>query len=234
MMPFTEQSKLQRRDSWPPTIVRIRDEDEEAAAEEASAIDENPFSFFLTSPEDYDDDDLEDLSAGIESSNSKTPQIREISPSAIQSSRLLPLADAGDEEVEYGFAMPLSLKDFTLCHNEGRKSRQETRTEDALAGLGIAIPESTASRGRAMVRLTPSRSGRGRGQTRTRSLSARRPHSWQVPSPDIGTIKEERESGDGEDQQSTQALTVSVSAPPSSEKTTKKVVKPKKRVHWAF
>lgn len=224
-MPFNE---LQRRDSWPPTIVRIRDD--EATTEETSAIDEDPFSFFLTSPEDLDDDDLEDLSAGIESS-SKSPQVREISPSAIQRSPL-PLEDEGDEEVEYGFALPLSLKDFTLRHTDGRQSRAEQRTEDRLKGLGIEIPKFSTRRGRATVRLTPSRSGRGRGQTR--SLSARRPHSWQVPSPDIGTIKEERESDDGEEAKEEPKQEMSVSAPPSPEAAKKQVVKPKKRVHWAF
>ena len=227
-MPFNE---LQRRDSWPPTILRIRDNE---PTEETSAIDENPFSFFLTSPEELDleDDDLEDLSAGIETS-SKAPVVREISPSAIQRSPLPLEPDEDDEEVEYGFAMPLSLKDFTLRHTDGRKSRQEQRTEDKLAGLGIAIPEFTSKRGRATVRLTPSRSGRGRGQTR--SLSARRPHSWRVPSPDIGSIKEERESDDGEeDVKEGPEQELSVSAPPSPETTKKEIVKPKKRVHWAF
>lgn len=225
-MPFNE---LQRRDSWPPTIVRIRDD--EATAEATSAIDENPFAFFLTAPEDLDDDDLEDLSAGIETSSLKSPHVREISPSAIQRLRPL-LEDDDDEDVEYGFAMPLSLKDFTMRHSDGRKSRQEQRTEDKLAGLGITIPEFTTKRGRATVRLTPSRSGRGRGQTR--SLSARRPHSWRVPSPDIGTIKEERESDDGEDEQNAPKQEKCMSAPPSPEAAKKEVVKPKKRVHWAF
>ena len=119
-----------------------------------------------------------------------------------------------------------------MRQTDGRKSRQEQRTEDKLAGLGIAIPEFTARRGRATVRLTPSRSGRGRGQTR--SLSARRPHSWQVPSPDIGTIKEERESDDGEDEQNAPKQEMSVSAPSSPEAVIKGIVKPKKRVHWAF
>ncbi|KAG0647753.1 hypothetical protein D0Z07_6622 [Hyphodiscus hymeniophilus] len=227
-MPFNE---LHRRDSWPPTIVRIRDE--EAAVEDTSAIDENPFAFFLTSPEEIDEEDLVDLSAGIETS-SKSPQVREVSPSAIQRSRPL-LEDEDDdeyEEVEYGLAMPLSLKEFSVKHNDGRKSRQEQRVENKLAGLGIAMPNFSAKRGRAAVKLTPSRSGRGRGQTR--SLSARRPHAWRLPSPDIGTIKEERESDDGEDDLSVPKQEKCVSAPPSPEVTKKEVVKPKKRVHWAF
>jgi hypothetical protein len=224
-MPFNE---LLRRDSWPPTIVRIRDD--AVMAEETSAIDENPFAFFLTSPEDLDDDDLEDLSAGIETT-SKSPQVREISPSAIQRSTPL-LEDDDDEELQYGFAMPVSLKDFTTRHSDGRKSRQEQRTEDKLAGLGIVIPEGKARRGRATVRMTPSRSGRGRGQTR--SLSARRPHSWQLPSPEIGTIKEERESDDGGDEQNVPKQEKCMSAPSSPEAAKKAPVKPKKRVHWVF
>ena len=224
-MPFNE---LQRRDSWPPTVMRIRDN--ETITEDTSAIDENPFVFFLTSPEDIeDDDDLEDLSAGIEAA-SKSPQIREVSPSAIQRSR--PLLEDDDEEVEYGLAMPLSLKEFSSRHTDGRKSRQEHRTEDMLAGLGIAIPDFGAKRGRATLRLTPSRSGHGRGQTR--SLSARRPHSWRIPSPDIGTIKEERESDDGDDELRIPKQEKCLSAPPSPEVTKKELLKAKKRVHWAF
>jgi hypothetical protein len=210
--------------------VRIRDD--EVTAEELSAIDENPFAFFLTSPEDLEDDSLEDLSAGIESSSSKSEQVREISPSAIQRSHL-PLEDIEDDDgARCGFALPLSLKDFTNAHTDGRKSRQEQRMEDELAGLGITIPEFTIRRGRSSVRLTPSRSGRG--QRQTRSLSARRPHSWRIPSPDIGTIKEERESDDGEDEKNMPKQEKYMIATPSPEEAKKETVKPKKRVHWAF
>ena len=233
-MPFNEQAKLQRRDSWPPTIVRIRDDE---AADETSAIDENPFSFFLTSPEDLDEDD-EDLSAGIESSTSKTPQVREISPSALRRPRLaLHDDDDDEEEYQYDLALPLSLKDFSLRHTDGRESRQEHRSTEesttfAGAGLGIAIPGfATAKRGRTMVRLTLARRGRGGGRGQTRSLSARRPHSWKVPNLEIGTIKEERESD--EDERPKQEL--QVPAPPNTEEIVPEVevVKPGKRVHWA-
>jgi len=224
-MPFNE---LQRRDSWPPTIIRIRDD--AAQAEEPSDIDENPFSFFLTSPDDIDLDDDEDLSAGIESSI-KVPAVREISLSAIQRSPL-PFEDDEDEEIEYAFAMPVSLKEFQTRYTDGRTSRQEQRADHELAGLGIAIPDFAMKRGRATVKLTPSKNGRGRGQTR--SLSARRPHSWRLPSPDIVSIKEERECDDGEEQGKVELKKeMSVSAPPSPE-VAKEAAKPKKRVHWAF
>lgn len=225
-MPFNE---LQRRDSWPPTQIRIHDEE----SEDLDAIDENPFSFFLTSPEDIDDD--EDLSAGIESSTSKSEQVREVSPSDIQRASS-PLDDDDDEEdYDFGLAMPLSLRDFTRKHtSDGRKSRAGKRAEDGLKGLGIAIPGANA-RGRATVRLAPSRSGRGRGQTR--SLSVRR-HSWVMPSPELGTIKEERESDEEEQQNDKLVISeISVSAPATSYMDTvfpSPSPKPKKRVHWAF
>lgn len=226
-MPFNQ---LQRRDSWPPTVVHLR------ADEEPSDIDDDPFSFFLTSPEDIDDfpyDDDEDLSAGIETPESRSP-VREVSPSAIQRISLFD-DDDDDESVEFGLAMPLSLKDFSLKHSSGRKSRAGQRIDD-LKGLGIALPAFSppGERGRATVRLTP----RGRGQTR--SLSARKPKSWRLPSPEIYSIQEERESEDEKKEESRDVVVtpeiVSMSAPATvkvDQFVIQTPVKPKKRVHWA-
>jgi hypothetical protein len=230
-MPFNE---LQRRDSWPPTVLRLHD----ATAEDTKDIDEDPFSFFLTSPDDVDLDDDEDLSAGIESSSKPTP-VRSISPSEIQkhsppSPSPLPFIDSDeDEEYDYGLSMPLSLKDFTARHtNDGRQSRSSQRAQDGLAGLGIMIPDHQlrSSRGRPVVRLSP----RGRGQTR--SLSARRAHSWRVPSPDLGSIREERESDEEKGDAPLLEQEMSVSAPVTSQIEQAMAAKPKKkkRVHWAF
>ena len=222
-MPFSEPS---RRDSWPPTILRIRGDE----AGDSDAIDENPFAFFLTTPEDDIDD--EDLSAGIESRSSKSPQVREISPSDIQRSPL-PLDEDEEDYSDFGLAIPLSLKDFTSKHtNDGRTSRAGKRQENDLTGLGITIPIST-TRGRTTTQLTPTRTGRGRG--RARSLSARRPRSWRAPSPDLGSIKEERES---DEEGKTGYLAVeefSASAPATTYITQATIVqKPKKKVHWAL
>ncbi|PBP16166.1 hypothetical protein BUE80_DR013044 [Diplocarpon rosae] len=192
-MPFNE---LQRRDSWPPTVVRLHPSED---PEDTEAIDQDPFSFFLTPPEDIDellDGDLElDLSAGIETPESESEEpVREVSPSSLQRALLDDDSDQeDDEDFEFGLAMPLSLKHFTqrISHpsSDGRKSRTGQRT-----GLGIVIPKTQGSaRGRTKVRLAPSRTGRGRGQTR--SLPVRK-RSWRVPSPGIYSIREERESDD--------------------------------------
>ncbi|CZS93239.1 uncharacterized protein RAG0_03611 [Rhynchosporium agropyri] len=235
-MPIHE---LQRRDSWPPTVVRLRDDENDE-----NLIDDDPFSFFLTSPEDFDDFLDEDLTAGIETPDSARSPVREVSPSKLQRAPLLD-ADSDDEDDRFGLAMPLSLKDFTRKHSSsgGRQSRAGLRNDD-LQGLGISLPlntEFSASRGRAQVRLTPpSRNGRGRGQTR--SLSARRPQSWRLPSPDIYSIKEEKENDEDEktggeaDGEAGTDMIISTSAPATvkiDEMMMDVLKKPKKKVHWA-
>jgi hypothetical protein len=244
-MPFNE---LQRRDSWPPTVVRLCDDDVAGDAD-PDTIDENPFAYFLTSPDELDDffDDDEDLSAGIETPDSAHSPVREVSPSALQRASLDLNDDDDEEEYDFGLAMPVSLKEFTTKHNSMRKARAEQRKADGLGmlGLGISLSQSTAARGRAKLRLVPTRGYRGRGQTRSRSLSARRPpQSWREPSPEIFSIKEERESD--EDGKSAERMesdkAISSSAPTTSRigvgglaaSSPVPISKPKKKVHWAF
>ncbi|KAB8301653.1 hypothetical protein EYC80_003490 [Monilinia laxa] len=223
-MPFNE---LQRRDSWPPTIIHLRENNGDG-----ESIDENPFSYFLTSPDEITDDDIDDFSAGIESDEEEKSEVREVSPSALQRAPLND-DDDDDDDVLFGFAMPLSLKDFTRAYESGRESRAGHRVGEQLKGLGISIPEFKDSRGRAKVQLA-SLSSRGRGQTR--SVPLRRPHSWRAPSPDLGSITEEQES-DGTEEGNAQHNTKEISSAPSSSRVSSKAVessKPKKKVHWAF
>jgi hypothetical protein len=223
-MPFNEPQRAhQRRDSWPPTIVRI--------PESLESIDENPISFFLTSPEDIDDFLSDDeLSAGIDP---KQPEIREISPSSLQRVPRL------EEDEEEEFEAPMTLQDFTEKHNSGRQPRVGQRKDgvERGLGLGITLPEHTALRGRARVKLIPE--GRGRGRGRARTLSARRPQSWREPSPEIFSIKEERED-EGEVKVGGTEMGRSVSTPGTTSGGILKASPslspspgPKKRVHWA-
>jgi len=240
-MPIHE---LTRRDSWPPTQVHLQSSPSHPShPEHDDSIDENPFAFFLTSPEEIDIDDYlsdEDLSAGIETPESKSP-VREVSPSALQRNPLPEDEDDEEEEYEFGFglAIPLSLKDFTKNTSSGRKSRTGNRSkEEELHGLGISIPEFSA-RGRAKVRLVPVRNGRGRGLRQSRSLSARRPQSWRAPSPEIFSIREERESDEEKGVVKIDEEMYSASAPASSHiggimASPKTKPKEKKRVHWAL
>jgi hypothetical protein len=227
-MPFNE---LQRRESWPPTIIHIRkNHNPRTDTFEPSAIDDNPFSYFLTSPEDLDDSDDEDLSAGIESSHSSKRLVREISPSSLQR---VPLMIEEEEEEDSPFESPMTLKDFTIKHTSGRKSRRGNHA--GVTGLGISIPESASTRGRARVKLAPSRPGIGRGRART--LSARRPpQSWSMPSPDIFSIEEENE--DESQTEKTKTPEIIVTSPDERHiyhlSPAAFEPKKKKKVHWAL
>ncbi|RDW65552.1 hypothetical protein BP5796_10244 [Coleophoma crateriformis] len=222
-MPFNE---LQRRDSWPPTILRVYEDEDDSI----DAIDENPFSYFLT-PEDLDDD-IEDLSAGIETIEQKPP-VRTISPSSLQKD-LGEAVDDEDDNVTFGVAIPLSLREFTMSlgtKNDEEKKMQEWGPEERESARSSG---RKSRRGRPMMRIAPPRSSRGRGQTR--SLSVRRPPSWRLPSPDIWAIAEERESEDGESNEAVSMDTGKENAAPKREASEEPPAtpKPKKRVHWAL
>ncbi|CAG8956054.1 hypothetical protein HYFRA_00011837 [Hymenoscyphus fraxineus] len=240
-MPFNQ---LQRRDSWPPTIVHLRSKHNPRTdtfeSFEASSIDENPFSYFLTSPDDIGDfDDDEDLSAGIESSNSRKPIIREVSPSSLQRVPLPPIDDEDEEEDDFLPEMPLTLKDFTRKYTSpSSPPRKVSRTvkHHIPTGLGITIPESWSSsaRGRASVKKSPER-GRGRG--RARSLSARRPQSWRLPSPDIWSIEEEEED-ESKRVDTPEIPDITLNTPTNEHvyhlAAPEPALKKRKRVHWAI
>lgn len=233
-MPFNE---LQRRDSWPPTIVRIPASELENTFD-PSLIDENPISFFLSTPEDIDDFlSDEELSAGIEST-SKSHAIREISPSSLQR---VPRLEEEEDEEEEAFAAPMTLRDFTERTSSGRESRAGQNSDRPGLGLGIILPDNAAMRGRARVRLAPGH-GRARGRGRARTLSARRPQSWIAPSPEIFRIDEEREDdneGGGGIQVGGVDMGRSISSPGGILKAASPSLSPgsrtgaKKRVHWA-
>lgn len=222
-MPFNE---LQRRDSWPPTILRVYEDEDDSI----DGIDENPFAYFLT-PEDFDDN-IEDFSAGIETVEQKPP-VRTISPSSLQQ-EYSGKHDEEDDNVTFGVAMPLSLREFTISHasrNDAGKKSPEWGPEER----GSAQSSGRRSRrGRPMMRLTPSRSSRGRVQSR--SLSVRRPPSWRLPSPEIWAIEEERESEDGDSNEAVSMGKGKESAAPKrgASEEPPAAPKPKKRVHWAL
>jgi hypothetical protein len=216
-MPFSHHDP--RRDSWPPTILRLRDDDEFPSPTETD-IDANPFAYFLATPTALDDDDdIEslDLSAGIESDdNDPASPVREVSPSSLQRIPLDLDLDPNDASPRTPPLHPhrrfiaaplLSLRDYTEAHLSRNKCRGPLLEDidiymdadiDNLPGQAVPRDESererlvasTGSRGRGTIRLSPS------GQNlrgRSKSLSAQRPHIWREPSPEVYTILEEDE-----------------------------------------
>lgn len=218
------------------------------------AINSNPISYFLTPSNDIEayDIDFTDLSAGIEGSPSSStflPQdIREVSPSSLQRLSTYPeddytaafldnqrrLANAKEREVERKkaeeemaawLAAPMSLRDFTNASSTKRKS--------------------SGSRGRGVVRLSPTSSSRGTGtrgsgKRRASSYSSPRPHSWREPSPEIGSIQEEEEDyqdavmGHRDETPGLMSDTLTEGEEPVVQRKKAKVEGKGKRVRWAM
>ncbi|KAI9742542.1 MAG: hypothetical protein M1818_003682 [Claussenomyces sp. TS43310] len=212
-MPFKE---LNRRESWPPAIVHLQPQDDITM----DAMDDNPFSFFLTSPDDVEDeifDDDDDLSAGIETP-AERPSVREVSPSSLQRVASPRHDEDGNEDddidesyirgITRALSMPLSLEDFTSLHSSyqdkvlsrshphsGHRSRPVQQPSRPLIHepQSQRIPSTPTLRGRVGLNPAVQSRGRGRGRGQTRSVPARRPRSWREPSPDVWSIPEERE-----------------------------------------
>ncbi len=192
-MPVNE---LRRRDSWPPTILRLNDDELDDIAD-IEDIDVNPFSYFLTTPEDADDD-LEDLSAGIESDEENTHPVREVSPSSLPriSDDLDDESYLTYEDVGRGFALPVTLQAFRDTHLSERNKKAAKILQESEIPHYHHVPPTPTLRGRGMVRLAAP-GGRGRGQTH--SLPRSRPRSWREPSPDVWSIPEEDEGQEQQD-----------------------------------
>ncbi|KFZ17169.1 hypothetical protein V502_04708 [Pseudogymnoascus sp. VKM F-4520 (FW-2644)] len=199
---------LIRRDSWPPTILRLGHD----GAPDISDTDANPFAYFLepavpASASD-DDDDYLDLSAGIESDDAKTPQVREVSPSSLQRLPILSDEELEAEQAERDMHVWLSVPHRAKERGGSSKSGKGGRTG--------------AARGRGLVR-----NGAVPGPvTRSRSAGPRG-RAWREPSPEIGVIAEE-----GED------VEMEMGGAPGPSEVGKKMEergwgKMKKRVHWA-
>ena len=169
-------------------------------------IDENPFAYFLTSPEEVDDD-IEDLSAGIESDTPK-PIIRSVSPSSLQrecgsvdpSEDPYPESSSVEDNTSaahVGIAIPMTLREFSAHQIRSPSSSSNLSRERESVERVNRVVKETPRRGRGKVRLAPGGLGKMRG---TRSLSARRPRSWKEPSPDVWSIPEGHESGSSQEE----------------------------------
>lgn len=203
----------QRKDSWPPTVLYLSAEHEDKESDLATLrphessrrtdveqdqnLDENPFSYFLSSPEDSDDDD-EDLSAGIENSDSRSvgPITCTVSPSDFQRRNIEePLSPVSSEEdyiynpydaeiFDIGVAVPLTLREFSAshCHIKSRQLPVQTQSFTKLSG-----PKPGLVRAR-----SPSQHSVGSSRLlHAHSYPVRKPRSWRRPSNNVWTIPEE-------------------------------------------
>lgn len=194
----TDSEMRSRRDSWPPTQVRLRPtvSTKNGPLPSLDDIDADPLTYFLTPAPDMDDDmdhDMMDFDAGIEDSKRPREVIRSVSPSTLDGLRkpglrpvspdsfleiVTPDEEDGEDYIRFtpGPNGLLSLQDLFMTSIRPRPKSPSTN--------GHLSPASSQIRGRPR--------GRGRhGQSRT---SHRRPGMvWREPSPDVWSISEETE-----------------------------------------
>lgn len=228
-------NQLQRTDSWPPTVLRLstinesKDQEndittlrlhkttQDVSEENVDSLEENPFSYFLSSPEDSDDDEDLDLDAGIETPGSQAlaPIIRTVSPSDFQRQNpeevLSPVSSEEDyiydaelfdgDAYDIGIAVPLTLREFSTsqCETESRPRPGRTQSLSLLPPTSTSTPKIQSHvRGRNPVLHRPSSLRRLRADT----YPVRRPHSWRRPSDDVWTIPEETSSASNSSKES--------------------------------
>ncbi|KAF5017796.1 hypothetical protein F66182_10247 [Fusarium sp. NRRL 66182] len=209
----TESEMRSRRDSWPPTQMRLQPtiSTKTNPLPPLDDIDDDPLTYFLTPAPLLEDDDLEDVmfdfDAGIEDSSSSRPIIRSVSPSTLDGLRkpgLRPMSpdtsseisesnDEDDDEDYISFSPSkhglLSLRDLFV--NSRPPVRPKSPAFDQSSNNALLSPAALSSsphlRGRSR--------GRGRRGASSRSYSAtRRPGQlWREPSPDVWSIEEETE-----------------------------------------
>ena len=201
----TESEVRSRRDSWPPTQVRLKPtvSTKDEPLPSLDDIDEDPLTYFLTPAPDFDDDDVDqamlDFDAGIEDSSYPNDVVRSVSPSTLDGLRKPGLRSVSpdtsseigttddDDEEDYIRFSPshhglLSLHDLFLNSARSRpKSPAFGQSSNTLLS-----PSSPQLRGRA-------RGGGRNGQSRNGSTRHRPSQLWREPSPDVWSIEEETE-----------------------------------------
>ena len=206
-----------RRDSWPPTQVRLtpltRSKDDPRPL--LDDIDEDPLTYFLTPAPDAEDEEvvdaIMDFDAGIDDGSPRRDIVRSVSPSSLDGlskprrRSSSPEYDSGattsddddyDDEEDYirfspGRPSSPSLRDLALDSlRRGRSPVFGRSGNGQLLSPAASFPSSPPLRGRSPTAVRPR-------LTHHRSLSAsgraRASHLWREPSPDVWSIEEETE-----------------------------------------
>ncbi|KAI8655891.1 Hypothetical protein NCS54_01257100 [Fusarium falciforme] len=252
----TESEMRSRRDSWPPTQVRLKPtvSTKDDPLPSLDDIDDDPLTYFLTPAPNMDDDDLDqvmmDFDAGIEDASQPRPIVRSVSPSTLDGLRkpgLRPISpdtssdistsnneDEDDDDEEYISFSPskhglLSLQD--IFANSRPPVRPKSPAFNQSSNTTLLSPASFSNsqlRGRAR--------GRGRHGASSRNLTARRRAAaggqlWREPSPDVWSIEEETEEEMMSDMGSSVAAPSDV-GDDEVEGEGKRAMKPKKKVRF--
>lgn len=200
-----------RRDSFPPTQIRLTRCNKNEPRPLLEDIDENPLTYFLTPSDmsnDVDDSGADDVlfDAGIEDVNQPREIVRSVSPSTLDGlSKLRAKAvspdfdsdaittDEEDDEDYIRFSPPTAsfLTPFRGLSTETFKLRSKSppfgRATSGFLTPAASFPApSSPPRGRPRQALTRSYSAGSKLPPRARRL-------WREPSPDVWSISEETE-----------------------------------------
>ncbi|KAH6975463.1 hypothetical protein BKA56DRAFT_618972 [Ilyonectria sp. MPI-CAGE-AT-0026] len=240
----TESEMRSRRDSWPPTQMRLKPtiSTKKSPLPSLEDIDDDPLTYFLTPAPDIDDDDMDiammDFDAGIEDDNQPREMIRSVSPSTLDGLRkpgLRPVspdtssditADDDDDDEDYVRFSPSRDSLLSLYDLFGDGTRPKSPAFGQSANNTHLSPSSPQPRGRT----------RGHGPARTVSSRRRPGQVWREPSPDVWSIEEETEEELMSDLGSSVAARSDVGDAEEGRKAarTKKSTKPKKRVRFVL
>jgi len=210
-----------RSQSWPPlTIKRSRSwpslKVQGLSRQSKQNIDEDPFLFFISEPENIDSSWNENLSAGIEGisrarplspcftrlqkqpktagSSDKAPQARPLSPFRPHS----PFFNRRQKDSE--FVNPPAAPKTTKLKIWIQK--METRYRPKKRPVDITVPKNSPATPRPDSPASPQIRGRGNIRGSPRALASRsrgtrshseRPRAWREPGEDIWTLSEEQE-----------------------------------------
>lgn len=201
----TESEMRSRRDSWPPTQVRLRPtvSTKDDPLPSLDDIDEDPLTYFLTPAPDIHDDDLDqdmmDFDAGIEDSNHPHEVIRSVSPSTLDGLRK-PGCRPASPETPSEIATPCDDDDDEDYIRFSPGKNGLLSLQDLFLNSSRSRPKSPAFGQSTNTHLSPANSqlrGRGRGRGRhgqsRHSPRYRNGQLWREPSPDVWSIEEETE-----------------------------------------
>jgi len=242
----TESEMRSRRDSWPPTQVRLEQPDPKQDTEPRPLLDrieDDPLTYFLTpaSPQEFEEDDYcpMDLDAGIEDPNHPQEMVRSVSPSSLEGLRKPDHDRPSSPECDSDMTSPDEDDDeeyirFSTNNSRLTSSRDldvDNRARSPLFGRStnaLLSPASFPAPSRSSYAAAAGRRGR------PRSLSVRRrpSHLWREPSPDVWSIEEETEEELSE-MGNSMDVTTSDREDGAVERR-KKAAKPRKRVRFVL
>ena len=164
-----------RRHSWPPLRMHI--------FKHAHDIDQDPFAFFLSTTNGFDDRDAEDLTAGV----GEAPRARSLSPLHRGATATSPNLESAKSPIAR-LRRWIERMERRYAHRGHASSPEQREASQAIPIPSPRSPRSPIPRGRRDERLSPSSVAR----RDMRSYSGR-PHVWREPDWDIWPVAEEQE-----------------------------------------